>query len=47
MKIYAIPFEDYVNVVFNTFDPEERKLRCKKVFLEGCRKAPIVAGTAS
>ncbi len=35
----TLQFEDYDKVVFNYFDPEEQKQRCKTVFPEDCRKA--------
>jgi hypothetical protein len=35
----TLQFEDYDKVVFNYFDPEERRERRRIVFPEGCRKA--------
>jgi len=35
----TLQFEDYDKVVFNYFDPEERRQRRIKVFPEDCRKA--------
>jgi hypothetical protein len=35
----TLQFEDYDKVVFNYFDPEERRQRRKNVFPEDCRKA--------
>ncbi len=35
----TLQFEDYDKVVFNYFDPEERRKRRKTVFPEDCRKA--------
>lgn len=35
----TLQFEDYDKVVFNYFDPEERRQRRKTVFPEDCRKA--------
>jgi len=35
----TLQFEDYDKVVFNYFDPEERKERRRTVFPEDCRKA--------
>jgi len=35
----TLQFEDYDKVVFNYFDPEERRERHKTVFPEDCRKA--------
>jgi hypothetical protein len=35
----TLQFEDYDKVVFNYFDPEQRKERHRTVFPEDCRKA--------
>jgi hypothetical protein len=35
----TLQFEDYDKVVFNYFDPEERRERRRTVFPEDCRKA--------
>ncbi|MCG6536903.1 MAG: flavodoxin family protein, partial [Syntrophales bacterium LBB04] len=35
----TLQFEDYDKMVFNYFDPEERRERRRKVFPEDCRKA--------
>lgn len=47
----TLQFEDYDKVVFNYFDPEDRKKRRIEVFPEDCRKAyelgVRLAGTAS
>jgi multimeric flavodoxin WrbA len=40
----TLQFEDYDKVVFNYFDPEERKLRRISVFPEDCRKASELGG---
>jgi hypothetical protein len=35
----TLQFEDYDKVVFNYFDPEQRKERYRTIFPEDCRKA--------
>jgi multimeric flavodoxin WrbA len=40
----TLQFEDYDKVVFNYFDPEERKQRRINVFPEDCRKASELGG---
>jgi multimeric flavodoxin WrbA len=40
----TLQFEDYDKVVFNYFDPEERKQRRIDVFPEDCRKASELGG---
>ena len=40
----TLQFEDYDKVVFNYFDPEERKKRRIEVFPEDCLKASELGG---